>query len=322
MNPELLLLSSRIALLVLIASALAFAVGWLWRGHRVRVVAEPPIELPSAEPVPEVSAPSPQEKEMASLAAALEASEKQCLAALEQRDEAERVAHERAREVRRLTEELQALREQKLPLVSSATSTEATSSNSESVKAFSTFPAAALPKEPVPEARPIDLQPAHQAAEHLVEQASALEQQLAPLTRESAEAQAEKDALAQAQPVDKVALKAATKRAKDASHRLAQATEGLARYRRQQAALARTLAVATEHPVADDLTRIKGIKTILNAQLNAHGIHSYRQIAQWSPEDALAIGELLAFKNRVTKDQWQEQARQLHQTSHPEQPLA
>jgi len=52
----------------------------------------------------------------------------------------------------------------------------------------------------------------------------------------------------------------------------------------------RSLAAAAEGLTADDLTRIKGIKTILNAQLHDHGIFSYQQIAQWDAEDMLAFG--------------------------------
>lgn len=62
---------------------------------------------------------------------------------------------------------------------------------------------------------------------------------------------------------------------------------------------------------SDDLTRIKGIKSTLMKKLHDHGIHTFRQIAEWTDEDAAAIGGLLAFKNRIFKDRWREQAREL-----------
>lgn len=71
---------------------------------------------------------------------------------------------------------------------------------------------------------------------------------------------------------------------------------------------------ATAHTIAeapDDLSRIKGIKSILMKKLHAHGIYTFRQIAEWTDEDAAVIGDLLAFKNRIFKDRWREQAREL-----------
>jgi predicted flap endonuclease-1-like 5' DNA nuclease len=62
---------------------------------------------------------------------------------------------------------------------------------------------------------------------------------------------------------------------------------------------------------SDDLTRIKGIKSTLMKKLHGHGIHTFRQIAEWTDDDAAAIGALLAFKNRISKDRWREQAREL-----------
>jgi predicted flap endonuclease-1-like 5' DNA nuclease len=66
----------------------------------------------------------------------------------------------------------------------------------------------------------------------------------------------------------------------------------------------------------DDLTRIKGIKNVISEKLRAHGIRTWRQIAQWNDEELSAFSEILAFKNRATREQWKEQARALHEASH------
>lgn len=66
----------------------------------------------------------------------------------------------------------------------------------------------------------------------------------------------------------------------------------------------------------DDLTQIKGIKKVFSEQLRAHGIRTWKQIAQWNDDELRAFGELLAFKNRASREKWQEQARALHEAAH------
>jgi len=66
----------------------------------------------------------------------------------------------------------------------------------------------------------------------------------------------------------------------------------------------------------DDLTQIKGIKKIINERLRAHGIRSWKQIAQWDDDELHAINELLALKNRATREMWREQARALHEAAY------
>lgn len=312
MTPELLLLSTRIALLVLVASALAFIIGWRLRGgHHAPAALEPPDGAPL--PAPACLAQPENLKQIETLSASLASAEQQCLAALEQRDEAERVAHDRAREVRRLTEELEALRAEHLALVktppAAVASVESAATSAEPGEAPAV--AVVIAEEA--------LQPARILADKLTVEVQSLEVQLVELTTDHHRAQTDLASLAKATPVDKTALKAATKQSKDAERRLARATESIARKRRQLRAVTRSLATASGL-TADDLTRIKGIKTVLNAQLHEHGIFSYQQIAQWDAEDMLAFGELLAFKNRIVKDGWQEQARALHQAAHQDSP--
>lgn len=305
MNPELLLLSTRIALLVLVASALAFLIGWRMRAGREVPVS--PAFAPVRELEPEASPaerwPDPAVEK---LSEALASAEQQCLAALEQRDEAERVAHDRARELRRLTDELEALRAEHLALMQR--------------------PAAeptVILSPPAPVLAPVavaaaDLQPAQALADRLAMEVRQIEESLAGITADQARTQSEQERVAAAAPADKAALKAAAKEGKDAVRRLEQANESLERKRRQLRAITRSLAAAEDGLIVDDLTRIKGIKTILNAKLREHGIFSFRQIAQWDEEDRQAFGEMLSFKNRMVKDGWQDQARALHREAHPE----
>ena len=107
-----------------------------------------------------------------------------------------------------------------------------------------------------------------------------------------------------------------------AAKKLAAATETRDRTARHVEAVKRSVAQAEAADArADDLTLIKGVKDALNKQLHTHGIFSYRQIAQWSPEDIQSFGELLAFKQRIHKDHWQQQARELHEARY-EEPLS
>lgn len=62
---------------------------------------------------------------------------------------------------------------------------------------------------------------------------------------------------------------------------------------------------------ADDLTAIKGIGPKLSATLNELGVFHYSQIASWTPENCDWIDDKLAFKGRVQREAWVEQARGL-----------
>jgi predicted flap endonuclease-1-like 5' DNA nuclease len=62
---------------------------------------------------------------------------------------------------------------------------------------------------------------------------------------------------------------------------------------------------------ADDLTAIKGIGPKLSATLNELGVFHYAQIAQWTPEQCDWVDDKLAFRGRVQREGWVEQAREL-----------
>lgn len=60
---------------------------------------------------------------------------------------------------------------------------------------------------------------------------------------------------------------------------------------------------------ADELTRMKGVGPKVAALLNGLGITRFDQIAAWTEADVARIdAELGAFKGRITRDQWVEQA--------------
>lgn len=63
---------------------------------------------------------------------------------------------------------------------------------------------------------------------------------------------------------------------------------------------------------ADPLTRLKGLGPKAEAALNALGITRFEQIASWSEIDVARIDQQMgAFKGRITRDRWVEQARYL-----------
>ena len=61
----------------------------------------------------------------------------------------------------------------------------------------------------------------------------------------------------------------------------------------------------------DDLTRIKGIGEKLSARLTELGIYHFSQIAAWTDADGEWIDDKLAFKRRVAREKWIEQAKDL-----------
>ena len=59
----------------------------------------------------------------------------------------------------------------------------------------------------------------------------------------------------------------------------------------------------------DDLTRIKGIGPKLSTLLHELGIFHFKQIAAWDAPQAAWIDDYLAFKGRVTREDWIGQAK-------------
>ena len=74
------------------------------------------------------------------------------------------------------------------------------------------------------------------------------------------------------------------------------------------------LAAATQNkivrlPTGSDLKRIRGIGVLIEKKLNAMGIASYDQIANWTAQDIDRVSQQLDFKGRIERENWVEQAR-------------
>ena len=68
--------------------------------------------------------------------------------------------------------------------------------------------------------------------------------------------------------------------------------------------------VFTEAPDSfDDLKRISGIAVVLEKRLNDFGVYTFKQVMEWKPEEIEEFSRLLAFRDRIVRDDWQGQAR-------------
>jgi predicted flap endonuclease-1-like 5' DNA nuclease len=159
---------------------------------------------------------------------------------------------------------------------------------------------------------------AHNAQEKLAQIETALAPQLAvlaALTQERDDWQRRVTTLESKTPPDLAGLGLSRRSLASSAERLSEAQAAVESLQNQQRALHKTIQQATDkdNQPDDDLTKIKGIKGVLSEQLHALGIRTWRQIAEWNDDDLRAFSELLAFKNRATRDQWQEQAKLLAQ---------
>ena len=68
----------------------------------------------------------------------------------------------------------------------------------------------------------------------------------------------------------------------------------------------------------DDLKRIRGIGVLIEKRLNAVGITTYNNIANWTSGDIDRISQTLDFKGRIERENWVEQARILSSGGHTE----
>lgn len=66
----------------------------------------------------------------------------------------------------------------------------------------------------------------------------------------------------------------------------------------------------------DDLKRISGIALVLEKKLNAFGVYTYRQIMDWDSVAVAEFSKLLSFRDRIERDDWIGQARNLHYETH------
>lgn len=63
----------------------------------------------------------------------------------------------------------------------------------------------------------------------------------------------------------------------------------------------------------DDLRLILGVSPRIESTLNSLGVYHFDQIGAWTPENVAWIERYLAFKGRIGREQWVEQARTLAQ---------
>jgi small subunit ribosomal protein S2 len=78
-------------------------------------------------------------------------------------------------------------------------------------------------------------------------------------------------------------------------------------------------ASATEHfellaaprGAPDDLAKIPGVGPQIVKRLNEHGVFHYWQLAAMTPEEAVKLDADLKFNGRITRDKWNEHAREL-----------
>ena len=52
-----------------------------------------------------------------------------------------------------------------------------------------------------------------------------------------------------------------------------------------------------------------GIAEVLEARLNDYGIYTFKQIMEWDADAIEEFSRLLAFKDRIERDEWINQAR-------------
>jgi predicted flap endonuclease-1-like 5' DNA nuclease len=64
---------------------------------------------------------------------------------------------------------------------------------------------------------------------------------------------------------------------------------------------------------SDDLTQIKGVSLQIARQLQEFGIHTFAQIASWEERQVREVSNRLAFKDRIQRERWVEQARSLNE---------
>ncbi len=348
MTTDLLLLSSRIALLVLLGSVLAFSLGWFWRSVSLkRRISQLESSLASVQEDRQrlrnlVDSTAPDDEIQAGEAQMREL-EAQCMSALQQRDEAERHAAEAMNRLRGLQEQLERLERESVPrsdylqLEADLRAARAAPPPAEDHPALASLQRDLARLQDALAQSESALAKAREDATRLVHAPTTPNTLAAPLP---AAMSAEEDFAAfppaPAMPTrgllltQPAAKKGPPPRLDSARKNLAilkqersqiSDAEELARADRQIAALEKALAAATSAgPDTDDLTKIKGIKKVTNNQLLDHAICTWKQIADWTPEDAASFSELLMLGNRVTKERWIEQATALLEKKNTSKP--
>jgi len=66
----------------------------------------------------------------------------------------------------------------------------------------------------------------------------------------------------------------------------------------------------TAEVTADDLTRISGVGPVIVGKLEAMGITTFQQIADFTADDIARTDQELNFKGRIERDEWVKQAKE------------
>ena len=72
-----------------------------------------------------------------------------------------------------------------------------------------------------------------------------------------------------------------------------------------------SITVFSELDDYDDLSQIKGIGPKFEILLNNEGIHTFEQIASWTEDEIKNRDKRLAFRGRIQREGWVEQAKQI-----------
>ncbi|MHB1079688.1 MAG: hypothetical protein ACYC67_09805 [Prosthecobacter sp.] len=308
--------------------------GWQWRGSDMQKrmdelaaqietaqAALRQAETDRATALVASAAPAPQDPavaaELQTLRGDLKAAQSEARLRQDQAAKANEAALALEKEMARLLADLEHLR---AAHTSAQTELESLRSASPAPVAVETAEAPAKPKRKraTPAKPKAATSTLHEKITALEGQLSTHQTGLATLTQERDDWQRRIAKLEEQTPADTAGLGLARRTLADSEKRLAIAMAEIERLRLQTQVLRRVeegeSALLTVPD--DDLTQIKGIKKIISEQLRAHGIRTWRQIAQWNEDEQRAFSELLAFKNRATREQWQQQARALHEAAH------
>ena len=66
----------------------------------------------------------------------------------------------------------------------------------------------------------------------------------------------------------------------------------------------------------DDLKEISGVGEVLEGKLHEAGVYTFRQVADWTPDQVAAFDEVLSFKDRINRDEWLKQAAELYEAKY------
>ncbi|MCB1277198.1 hypothetical protein [Prosthecobacter sp.] len=302
--------------------------GWQWRGRELRQEikeVEPRVdEALTNQPSPETESPPPQDTELTALREELKSAQSE----IRRRDYDTAKAHEAARALEE--EAARLLRDMDLLRAERDQAKEALAAVQSELTELRSAPPSSTPVVPEAPAKPkrkrsTAAKPKETPPATLRDKVAALETRLAEqkpvlaaLTQERDDWRRRVSHLEEVQPADPAGLGLARRSLADSEKRLLTTTTEIERLQNQTQALRRSeeKAAALAGVADDDLTQIKGIKKVIREQLHAHGIRTWRQIAQWDENELRAFSEILAFKNRAAREKWQEQARALHEAAH------